>query len=83
VAREDNILQGINNGSGPPWESTGPLYMQTGPLGKVQDLHGCRPDPSDVVRTPLRGVRATHDGVPGFWDKEYLGLDKDQEGVRS
>jgi hypothetical protein len=45
VAREDNIPQGINIESGPPWESPGPLYIQTGPLGKVQDLHGCKTDP--------------------------------------
>jgi hypothetical protein len=59
VAREDDILQGINSGSGPPWESTGPLYIQTGPSGKVQDLHGREPDPLDgfgplcVVSGPL------------------------------
>jgi hypothetical protein len=45
VAREDDILQGINSESGPPWESLGPLYIQTGPLGKVQDPHGRKPDP--------------------------------------
>jgi hypothetical protein len=31
----------------PPWESAGPLYIQTGPPGKVQDLHGRKPDPWD------------------------------------
>jgi hypothetical protein len=35
VAREDDILQGINGESGPPWESVGPLYIQAGPPGKV------------------------------------------------
>jgi hypothetical protein len=35
VAREDDILQGINSEYGPPWESVGPLYIQTGPPGKV------------------------------------------------
>jgi hypothetical protein len=66
VAREDDISQGINSESGPPWESAGPLYIQTGPPGKVQDLHGRKPDPWDGFRTPLCGVRATHSRVPGF-----------------
>jgi hypothetical protein len=83
VAREENILQGINSGSGPPWESAGPLYIRTEPLGKVQDLHGRKSDPWDQSRTPLCGVRATHSRVPGFRDKEYLGLNQGQEGVRS
>jgi hypothetical protein len=39
MAREDDILQGINSESGPLWENVGPLYIQTGPPGKVQDLH--------------------------------------------
>jgi hypothetical protein len=43
--REDDILQDINSGFGPPWESVGPLYIQTGPPGKVPDLHGCKLDP--------------------------------------
>jgi hypothetical protein len=83
VARKDNILQGVNSGSGPPWESTGPLHIQTGPPGKVQDLHGHEPDPWDGSRTPLCGVRATHSQVSGFWDKEYLGPNQGQAGVRS
>jgi hypothetical protein len=45
MAREDDILQGINSGSGPPWERAGPLYMQTGPLGKVQNHQGRELDP--------------------------------------
>jgi hypothetical protein len=36
-----------------------------------------------VVRTLLCGVRATLSRVPGFWDKEYPGLDQDQVGVPS
>jgi hypothetical protein len=66
MAREDNILQGINGGSGPPWESVGPLHIRTGPPGKVQDLHGYKLDPLDGVWTPLRGVWATHGEVPRF-----------------
>jgi hypothetical protein len=83
VAREDDILQDINNGSGPPWESIGPLYIQTGPLSKVQDPHVHELDLWDGSWTPLCGVRATHSRVPGFWDKEYLGLNQGQTGVRS
>jgi hypothetical protein len=60
-----------------------PLYMRTGPSGKVQDPHGREPDPWDGSRTPLCGVRATHIEVPEFWDKEYLGLNQDQAGVWS
>jgi hypothetical protein len=77
------MLQGINSGTGPPWESAGPLYIRTGPPGKVQDLHRPEPDPWDGSRTPLCGVRATHNRVPGFWDKEYPDFNQDQAGVRS
>jgi hypothetical protein len=59
-----------------PWESIGPPYVRTGPPGKVPNLHG-------RARTPLCRVRATHSKVPGFWDKEYPGLDQGQAGVRS
>jgi hypothetical protein len=83
VAREHKILQGINSGSGHPWGSAGPLHIRTGPPGKVQDLHGYKPDPWDGSRTPLCGVRPTHSRVPGFWDKEYPDLNQDQAGVRS
>jgi hypothetical protein len=31
VARESDILQGINSESGPLWESAGPLDIQSGP----------------------------------------------------
>jgi hypothetical protein len=60
-----------------------PLHIQTGPPGKVQDLHGRELDPWDGSQTPLCGVRATHSRVPRFWDKEYLGLNQGQAGVRS
>ena len=83
VSRESDILQGINSGSGPPWESAGPLDTQPRPPGEVQDLHGYKSDPWDGSRTPLCGVRATHSKVPEFWDKKYPGLNQDQAGVRS
>jgi hypothetical protein len=59
------------------------LYIQTGPSGKVQDLHGCKPDPWDESRTPLCGVRTTHSRIPWFRDKEYPDLNQGQAGVRS
>jgi hypothetical protein len=31
VARESDILQGVNSESGPPWESAGPVDIQSGP----------------------------------------------------
>jgi hypothetical protein len=83
VAREDDVLQGINSESGPPWESVGPLYIRTGPPGKVQDLHVSKLDPWDGIQTPLCGVRAAHSRVPGFWDREYPGLNQGQAGVQS
>jgi hypothetical protein len=83
MAREDNILQGINGGSGPPWESAGPLHIRTGPPGRVQDLRGYRSDPRDGSRTSLCRVRATLSRVPGFWDKEHPCINQGQAGVRS
>jgi hypothetical protein len=83
VARGDNTLQGINGGSGPPWEGVGPQHIRTGPLGRVQDLRGYRPDPRDGSRTSLCRVWATLSRVPGFWGREYPGLNQGQAGVRS
>jgi hypothetical protein len=77
------MVQGFSNGSGPPRERTGPLYIRTGPPGKVQDLHGREPGPWDGSRTPLCGVRTIHNRVPGFWDKKYPDLNQDQAGIRS
>jgi hypothetical protein len=56
--------------------SAGPLYVRTGPPGKVQNLHG-------RARTPLCRVRASHNRVLGFWDKKYPDLSQGQAGVRS
>jgi hypothetical protein len=58
-------------------------HIQTGPLGRVQDLRGYKPDPRDESRTSLCGVRATLSRVPRFWDKKYLGLNQGRTGVRS
>jgi hypothetical protein len=80
---ESCTLRGITSGPRPPCGGVGPLYIQTGPPGKVQDLHGRKPDPWDGIRTPLCGDRAAHNRVPGFWDREYPGLNQGQAGVRS
>jgi hypothetical protein len=74
------MLQGINSGSEPPWEGAGPLYIQTGPPGKVQDPHGHKPNPWDESRAPLYGVRAPHNRVPGFWDMSTRTLIKARRG---
>jgi hypothetical protein len=52
------------------------------PHGKVSDPWIHRPDPG-TGPGPLRGVRATHNRVPGFWEKEYPDLNQGQAGVRS
>jgi hypothetical protein len=70
-------------GPDPPLESARPLHIRTGPPGRVLDLHGYRPDPWDGSRTSLCRVRATLSRVPGFWDKEYPGLNQGQAGVQS
>jgi hypothetical protein len=64
VSRESDIFQGINSESGPPWESVGPLGIQSGPSRLVQDLHVCKPDPWNGIWTPPYGVRTVHNGVP-------------------
>jgi hypothetical protein len=81
MAREDNILQGINSGSGPPREGARPLHTRTGPQGRVQDLRRYKPDPWDGSRTSLCGVRATHSGVPGFRNTKNQDLIKARRGV--
>jgi hypothetical protein len=67
VSRESDRLQGLNNESGPPWESTGPLDIQYRPPRLVQDLHVCKPDPWNGIRTPLWGLGRPQWGpkVPG------------------
>jgi hypothetical protein len=82
VTGEDNIPQD-RHVSGSPWESVGPLHMRTGPPSRVHDLREYRPDPRDGSRTSLCKVWTTLSRVPGFWDKEYPGLNQGQAGVRS
>ena len=51
--------------------------MQSGPQRLVPDLHVCKPDPWNGIRTPLYGVRVTHSGVPRSQDGTYTGLGQD------
>jgi hypothetical protein len=69
VAREDNILQDINSGSGPPWEGARPLHIQTGPPGKAQDPRGREPrDPTacDVSQRAEPDVRPLGHAASAF-----------------
>jgi hypothetical protein len=52
VSRESDRPQGLNNKSGPPWESVGPLDIQSRPPSLVQDPHVYEPDPWNGIRTP-------------------------------
>jgi hypothetical protein len=80
VSREGGILQGINGESGPPWESAGPLDMQSGPPRLVQDCQCASRTPRMGSRPPSYGVRAAHNGVPRSQDKTYTGLEQDPGG---
>jgi hypothetical protein len=48
-----------------PWGSTGPLYVQTEPPNKVQNLHGCAQTPGTGPGPPLCRVYTTLSKVPG------------------
>jgi hypothetical protein len=75
VARESDILEGVNSESGPPWESVGPLDIQFGP--------------PRWSRTPrVRTGPLEWDPDPSVWgpDRPHWGpktLLKVQAGVRS
>jgi hypothetical protein len=64
VTRRGDILQDAISGSGPPRESTGPLYTQPGPPSMVRDSQVSMPDPLGGIRTPLSEVRTTYSKVP-------------------
>jgi hypothetical protein len=83
VAREDNILQSINNGSGPPLESIGPLYIRTGPPGKVLDPHGHERTPGMGPGPPCVGSGPLSAGSRDSGGKEYPDFNQGQAGVRS
>jgi hypothetical protein len=65
VARESDILQGVNSEPRPPWESVGPLDIQSRPPSWSRT-------PTCTDRTPRMGsgppppygVRTAHSGVP-------------------
>jgi hypothetical protein len=63
VTRRGDILQDAISGSGPPRESTGPLYAQPEPPSMVRDSQVSKPDPLGRIRTPLREVRTTYSKV--------------------
>jgi hypothetical protein len=55
MAREDDILQGINSESGPPWEGVGPLYIQTGPRVRSKISTGANRTPRTGPGPPCVG----------------------------
>jgi hypothetical protein len=67
MAREGDVLQGIDSESGPPWESTGPLDIRSGPPGWSRT-------PMCTDRTPRMGSRPP----PPVW-----GLDRPQWGPKT
>jgi hypothetical protein len=74
MSRESDILQDVNSESGPPWESVGPLDIQSGPPSLVQDPHVYGPDPWNGIRPPPPppyGVRAAHSRVSRFQDRTH------------
>jgi hypothetical protein len=55
MAREDDILQGINSESGPPWEGVRPLYIQTGPRVRSKISTGANRTPRTGPGPPCVG----------------------------
>jgi hypothetical protein len=83
VSRESDRPQGLNNKSGPPWESVGPLDIQSRPPSLVQDPHVYEPAPGYGLRPPPPppyGVLATHSKVPRSQDKTHPVLNQDPGG---
>jgi hypothetical protein len=83
VGREDDILQDINNESGPPWESARPQHIQIQDSGYGPGPPRGQAGPLGWDPDPLYGVRAAHSGILGLWDREYPGLNQGQARVRS
>jgi hypothetical protein len=67
------IVRTPKGGSKPP-------DIQSGPPRLVPDLHVCKPDPWNGIRTPLYGVWVAHSGVPRSQDRTYTGLGQDPDG---
>jgi hypothetical protein len=72
VARKGNILQDIISESGPMGECWTPVCTIR--------ASGYGLGPPRKQTGPLCGVRAAHNTVSGFWDREYLGLNQGQAG---
>jgi hypothetical protein len=64
VAREGDVLQGIDSESGPPWESAEPLDIQSGPPGWSRTPTCTDRTPRMGYGPPPYGVRNAHSGVP-------------------
>jgi molybdopterin-guanine dinucleotide biosynthesis protein A len=65
VTRTGDILQDVVSGSGPPRESTRPLYTQPGPPSTVRDSQVSRSGPLGGIRTLMSEVRTTYSKVSG------------------
>jgi hypothetical protein len=67
VSRESDILQGINSESGPPWESAGPLDIQSGPpsWSRTPTCTDRTPRMGSGPPPPPAGGRAAHSLVTG------------------
>jgi hypothetical protein len=76
MAEKGGIFHDTISRSGPPRESAGPLYSRPRSPSMVQGSHASKPDPLGEVQTPLSGVWATHNEVPGQgipWPKQGSG----------
>jgi hypothetical protein len=83
VSRVSDILQDINGEPGPPWEGAGPLDIQSRPPKLVQDLHVCKPDPWNGIRTPPRmGSGPPTMGSQGLRTKHTRALNRTQAEVQ-
>jgi hypothetical protein len=82
VSRESDIPQGLKSESEPPWESAGPLDIQSGPPRLVQDLHVCKPDPWNGIRTPRMGSGPPTMGSQGLRTEHTQALNMTQAEVR-
>jgi hypothetical protein len=65
-----------------PRVGPGPPDIQSGPPRLVPDLHVCKLDPWNGIRTPLYGVRVPTGGSQGPRTVHTRALNRTQEGVR-
>jgi hypothetical protein len=76
MSKKSDIPQGINSESGPPWDSTEPLDIQSGPPSWSRTPTCMDRTPRMGSGPPSYGVRATHSGVPRFQDRTHSGLNQ-------